>query len=265
MKERILTGMLAGIGFLALLCWGGNLFSALLVVMALVSFYEFLRIYDFKPASPEAVLGFLIVLAYTVPWQAISGLPPVSMEKLLWLAFAAILLLPVMTKNKVNLPRASLIFTGTVYIGFGFHYMVATRALDDGLFWSLLMFVCIWATDSGAYFTGWAIGKHLLWPAISPKKTVEGALGGLALSVAAAIGFSLYAPQLLSLSHAVSLGILISLFSQFGDFVESALKRAQNVKDSGAILPGHGGVLDRVDSWLFVFPLVHAISAIGFL
>jgi phosphatidate cytidylyltransferase len=161
------------------------------------------------------------------------------------------------------LDQAGLIFIGIVYLGLGFHYIMETRLLDShGLFWTLLVLIGIWSADSGAYFGGVLFGKHLLWPAISPKKTYEGAIGGIILAVLVTLIFSYANPDLLSLTQAVILGVVISIVGQLGDFIQSAYKRAKGIKDTGALLPGHGGVLDRVDSWLIVFPFVHFLSFI---
>jgi phosphatidate cytidylyltransferase len=119
----------------------------------------------------------------------------------------------------------------------------------------LMAFVIIWAGDSGAYFVGKAIGAHKLYPAISPKKTVEGSLGGLAASVGVALGLGgLLLPEMAN-STLVMAALGGGALGQVGDLVESALKRSAGVKDSGNLLPGHGGMLDRLDGFLFAIPL----------
>jgi phosphatidate cytidylyltransferase len=138
-----------------------------------------------------------------------------------------------------------------------------TRLLEaHGLYWTSLVLICIWAADSGAYFAGMSFGKHLLWPAISPKKTYEGAAGGIILAVVAALVFANAQPALLTISEAIILGVVIAIVGQLGDFIQSAYKRTKGIKDTGTLLPGHGGALDRVDSWLIVFPFVHFLGFI---
>lgn len=168
--------------------------------------------------------------------------------------------LTVVSKNKVNLDRVALLFIGMVYIGFGFGHMISIRAMDHGLFLTFLLFASIWASDIGAYFTGMLFGRTPLWPAISPKKTVEGSVGGLVLAVLTAVCFSLFAPDRLLLADAIMVGAASAIFGQLGDLIQSAYKRIRGVKDSGTILPGHGGVLDRCDSWIIVFPAVHYLQ-----
>jgi phosphatidate cytidylyltransferase len=123
----------------------------------------------------------------------------------------------------------------------------------------LIAVVGPWVSDSGAYFAGHLFGRRLLFPGLSPNKTVEGSLGGLLLTVAI-VGAISYQILDFSLVKATVIGAGVSLFSQGGDLFESALKRTLGVKDLGHFLPGHGGVLDRVDSLLFTAPAVYYIS-----
>ena len=118
-------------------------------------------------------------------------------------------------------------------------------------FWLLPIFVFVWLNDTGAYVVGSLKGRHKLWEAISPKKTIEGALGGIFFSALAGLLFYLLFPAVTFLHNWIILAVLVSGFATFGDLFESYLKRAAGVKDSGNILPGHGGILDRIDSLLF--------------
>uniref|UniRef100_UPI00047188FB phosphatidate cytidylyltransferase n=1 Tax=Paenibacillus zanthoxyli TaxID=369399 RepID=UPI00047188FB len=127
----------------------------------------------------------------------------------------------------------------------------------NGLFWTLLLLCCIWSSDAGAYFVGRALGRTKLWPAISPNKTVEGAVGGIVIAMVIALIFALISPDLLSFGRALVIGLASAVVGQLGDLVQSAYKRAYGIKDSGTLLPGHGGILDRCDSWIIVFPFVH--------
>ena len=147
-----------------------------------------------------------------------------------------------------------------LYIGTGFHYFISARA--DGLTTLLFAMLIVWLTDSGAYMIGKQIGKHKLAPRISPNKTWEGSIGG---TVAATIILAVYLwffPVGYSWVVMVGLTLILSIIGQFGDLIESALKRFYGVKDSGKILPGHGGILDRFDSMLLVMPCLYLLGII---
>src|SRR5262249_22809823 len=115
---------------------------------------------------------------------------------------------------------------------------------------------CNVASDAGAYFVGKAMGRHKLWPSISPNKTIEGSVGGVVLSIITALIFAICAPSIIDIPKALLIGLIVAVAGQLGDLIQSAYKRVRNIKDSGSILPGHGGVLDRFDSWIIVFPLL---------
>ncbi|MBF0496468.1 MAG: phosphatidate cytidylyltransferase [Deltaproteobacteria bacterium] len=149
------------------------------------------------------------------------------------------------------------VFFGVVYVGGFLSSIIGLRTLPSGPYWVLLVFVITACTDTGAYFTGRTLGKHKLMPAVSPKKTVEGAVGGLiAALVCALIYRSLFLPTL-SVKHAVIMSLGLSILGQLGDLIESMLKRAVGAKDSGTIFPGHGGLLDRLDSALVALPAAY--------
>jgi phosphatidate cytidylyltransferase len=258
LKQRIITGIIAGLGFFLLLYLGTYWFTGLILGISLIGFYEFVKMNGFKPFSLTSLFGYLGVTCLSMPWQVIFGRAVISLDHLIWLFLFILMCMTVLSKNKVTIDHICSIFLGMIYIGIGCHYMIEARM--TGLFWSLLIFISIWATDSGAYFTGSAFGKRPLWPTISPKKSIEGSIGGIIVAVVVAICFSLVRPDILSWNQALLLGVTIAIVGQMGDLIQSAYKRVKGIKDTGAILPGHGGVLDRVDSWLIVFPMVHLLS-----
>jgi phosphatidate cytidylyltransferase len=130
-----------------------------------------------------------------------------------------------------------------------------------GVYLVWFVFICSWLTDTFAYFTGRLFGKTKLSPVISPKKTVEGSIGGIVFSTAGCIAYSIYLNSagiiFIPIVHALIIGFASSIISQIGDLAASAIKRAVGVKDYGKIMPGHGGMLDRFDSILFVAPLIY--------
>src|SRR5690625_4754030 len=129
-----------------------------------------------------------------------------------------------------------------------------------GLNYFLFILFLVWATDSGAYFIGKSLGKRKLWPAISPNKTIGGAIGGIVFALFVGVCFQLIYPFEFSMGYVIFITITISIVGQLGDLVASAIKRHYDIKDFGKLFPGHGGVLDRVDSLLFVFIVLHLIQ-----
>jgi phosphatidate cytidylyltransferase len=257
LKQRIVTGVIAGIVFITLLVLGGYWYAGLIVLLSIIGYREYMQMNGYTKYKLTAVVGLISLLYITVPWEALGGSLPVSSTGIIWLTMFVLLFITVASKNTIIIDQVSVTLLGVIYIGFGFNYMIASRLMEHGLFWSIVVFVCIWASDSGAYFVGSKLGKHLLWPQISPKKSIEGAVGGVVISMIAALGFALYAPDLLGVGKALVLGFVIAVVGQVGDLIQSAYKRVKGIKDTGTLLPGHGGVLDRMDSWLIVFPFIH--------
>jgi len=150
---------------------------------------------------------------------------------------------------------------GTVWIGL-LMSLPALRRLDDGLAWVFAVLVISWCGDTGGYFAGKYFGRTKLYPLVSPKKTWEGVLGGVLLATAGLFVVRAVALPVLTVVDVMVLGPVLCLSGVVGDLSESLLKRAFGVKDSGSIMPGHGGLLDRIDSVLFVAPLLFAYVAL---
>ncbi|GIO83808.1 phosphatidate cytidylyltransferase [Paenibacillus faecis] len=262
MRQRLITGLIAGGGFLGICLWGGLGYHALVVMMALIGFYEFVRMIGLPAFGGTAVIGYAGVLYAVFPWSLLQLTNPLGMMGFFWLLMLLFFIVTVVSKNDIPIGQIALMFLGTVYIGLGFAYLAATRSTPDGhgLFWTILMLAAIWSSDAGAYFTGRRFGKTKLWPAISPNKTVEGAVGGVLLAVIVAALFALFSGGLLPVGRALLLGGSAAVVGQMGDLIQSAYKRVYGIKDSGTLLPGHGGILDRCDSWIAVFPFVHILG-----
>ena len=150
---------------------------------------------------------------------------------------------------------------GFFYVVIGFSHFLILRSQENGFWLVLYVFIIVWITDTGAYFTGTCLGKHKLAPNISPKKTWEGFLGGLIFSFLAVYVFTLLAPLPQTITF-LYLAPAISVAAQAGDLFESSLKRFADVKDSGHLIPGHGGFLDRFDSALWAFPFTCQLLAL---
>jgi phosphatidate cytidylyltransferase len=169
-----------------------------------------------------------------------------------------ILMVPVFSKNSYTFDDVAFPVLVSLYVGFGFQNF--TLARESGVPVLMFALLVVWSTDIGAYFCGMKFGKNKLAPHISPNKTIEGAIGGIICAVIVAVIYLLVWPMNYSLLVMLPLTAVFSVVGQMGDLVQSAYKRHYGVKDSGNILPGHGGILDRFDSLLFVFPLMHLVG-----
>ncbi|MDR7236283.1 phosphatidate cytidylyltransferase [Neobacillus drentensis] len=258
MKQRIITAVIAAALFLPIVYFGGLPLVILTYFLATIGLYELLKMKKLTIFSVHGVLALLFLWVLLFPAEYNHILASFYYSKI-EICIALILLLltfTVITKNQYTFEDVSFSILSAVYVGIGFYFFFETRQ-DGGLVYILYSLFIMWATDSGAYFIGKALGKNKLWPEISPNKTVEGSIGGVVCAVVIAVLFVLFSNINVGLISLMGITVVLSVFGQIGDLVESAFKRHFNVKDSGNILPGHGGILDRFDSLLFVWPLLH--------
>lgn len=260
MIRRILTS-LVGIPLLIYLCLfaGDAVFVAAVTLAMLLGLNEYYGLATAKGAEPISWLGYLMGVATLLAFHfRISSL---------FLA-APLMVAIVLTAMLFSRRDTKLAFESTAYTIFGpayvaglMGYLIAIRMLSNGVSRGthlvMLLFVIIWADDIFAYLVGKKFGKHPLASKASPKKTVEGGIAGFVFSIVTAIVYSHFYLGDMPMIHAGILGALIGAVGQIGDLCESQLKRSADVKDSGAILPGHGGLLDRIDSLLFGAPALY--------
>lgn len=250
---------------------GGFVLGGLVALVAVLAALELYRMAERKAARPLALAGAgaagaVVLLASAFPDRGPGG---AGFAWLLAVYLLAVLTAAIWTRGVEGEPLLSVSVTvfGTLYTGGLLSYALFLRHLPQVVSpWhgTALVFAPLlltWASDTFAYFVGRAWGRRKLIPRVSPGKTVEGSLGALAGSVLVAAGyawvlgsFPTYRP---TLAEALLLGVLVSVAAQVGDLAESLLKRDTGVKDSGALLPGHGGALDRFDSLLFTLPLAY--------
>ncbi|AFM42435.1 CDP-diglyceride synthetase [Desulfosporosinus acidiphilus SJ4] len=253
MLKRTISALIGAPLLLGLTYLGGPYTAFLVAVLAFLGLREFLQIDKHMGIK---VWNILTILA-TVGWFVVifsNGSKWMTAAVVFWLllAFGRLAL----TYPGTSLTEASFNFLAVLYSTVLLSHLYLLRQLPHGLEWTFLTFFLVWATDTGAYLIGRGFGSHLLAPQVSPKKTVEGSLGGLLSSVFVALLFWRFANDANLLTYLV-LGITIGVSGQIGDLFESALKRTAGVKDSGSIIPGHGGILDRFDSLMFALPLVY--------
>ena len=255
MKQRILTAVIALILLAPIIIYGGLPFILLAFIFAVIAVYELMRMYQPDKGILYTLLSVVFLWLILSPFD--TAVIPISKYDVLLIFLVVLLTITVLSKNQFAFDHAGYIFIAVFYMGSAFHALIAARM--SGLEYLLFILFVIWATDSGAYFAGKSIGKRKLWPAISPNKTIGGAIGGVLLAVITGAVFQLIHPFDHSFITILGITVLISVFGQLGDLAASAIKRHYDVKDFGKLFPGHGGILDRFDSLLFVLVILELI------
>ncbi len=262
MKQRVITAVVALIIFIPIIIAGGIWIDIAAFALGLVALSEILIMRKKLLVSPEAFISGIGILLVIAPQGWWADLPHfLDPWYIVYLFVLLLLLRTVVSKNRFSFDDAGMITLSMLYIGIGFHFFIAARAVS--LVVLLYALFIVWTTDSGAYMIGRKIGKHKLAPHISPNKTWEGSIGGsLVATIVGSVFWYFFPIGHYSLIVMIILTLIFSVVGQFGDLVESALKRYYGVKDSGKILPGHGGILDRFDSLLLVLPVIHLFGLI---
>ena len=261
MKTRTITAVIALLLFLPIVILGSWPLLILVYLMAITALYEILKMNRIHIFSLPGILSLIALCMVLIPQESYS--PAIADFQLEIIVALALIMLSttVVSKNRFNFVDMSFCVMAVAYIGIGFMYFFETR--ESGLIYILYALLIVWLTDTGAYLFGKSFGKRKLWPQISPNKTIEGSLGGTLVSIIIPIVFVMTGLMEGSLWLLIPFTIVLSIFGQMGDLVESALKRHFDVKDSGTFLPGHGGILDRFDSFIFVLPLMNILPIIS--
>lgn len=234
------------LGEIALYCLGG-----LLAILASVEFYRITHAADMQSDLP----GLFIDIASTLclAWLTL-GYPILFFIALLLIRLA----LQLYSRSTTPIRNISLSLMGMVYIGIPLGCMLFIPFMRFSAMPLLAIFIMIWLNDTGAFLVGSMLGKHRLFERISPKKSWEGFIGGLIFNLVFSLVIALTCPKYFALDIGtgfwIGLGLLVTVAATYGDLFESLLKRNLHIKDSGNIIPGHGGILDRIDSLLFVMP-----------
>ena len=266
--KRILTAIVA-LPILLYTVWSHSPYffvalTAIAIVLALAEFYSLAAKAGCKPEPLAGYIAGLVVSASFVfdePALTVAALAALTIA-----ALSAAMLHP--DEMKQSLVSVSATVFGVVYVALLAGCLIGVRMIADApqgtphIAAKLLttFFAIVMMTDTGAYYTGRSIGRHKFAPRISPGKTIEGAIGGFVMAIVTGLLCKLSFFREIPATHALVLGAVIGAIGQLGDLAESMLKRAAGVKDSGAILPGHGGMLDRVDSLLFCAPVLYYYS-----
>jgi CDP-diglyceride synthetase len=157
---------------------------------------------------------------------------------------------------EVNLEEAGYNLLGIIYPVVFYSYLYLLRQLPQGVVWTFFTFFLVWSTDTFAYLIGKGFGHYPLAPKVSPNKTIEGSIGGLLGCFIVGLVFRFWMGEF-SFLHTIIISLIVGIVGQIGDLFESSLKRSAGIKDSGSLIPGHGGILDRSDSLIFVLPLIY--------
>ena len=261
MIERLISGLIAFAGVVSAILWGGELAVELLVgLVVIVGLDEWTRITSkdtYRSTFAVLLLTGAAVYSSLVWWPDRWEVPALGLSVIACLCYG----LFGIKNTEQGTHTVGAMLTGLIYVP-GLLVFVPWVRGDLGMDWLFLMLIVTWCGDTGAYFAGRSFGKRKLFERISPKKTWEGAIGGTLLSIVGALAIWRLDPSLnpggletVPWFHMVALGLVINISGVVGDLVESMFKRAYKVKDSGWIMPGHGGILDRVDSILFTAPV----------
>ncbi|HCS75111.1 MAG TPA: phosphatidate cytidylyltransferase [Clostridiales bacterium] len=259
---RIISAVIA-LAFVAIILWaGGWYFNAALIAASLIGMYEIYRAFGLKGMKAQSTAAYLAIIFFHIQHFLYQG----SYDFFHILITVVLFMSLQVFMHSVKVDNIAITVLGFFYPGILLTTASLMRdaACTNPNYLLILSITASYATDSFAYFTGKTLGKKKLCPAISPAKTIEGSIGGM-------VGSIILTPMLgillnwvyniqVNLIHFIAIGILGGVFSQIGDLTASSIKRYCGVKNYGNIMPGHGGIMDRIDSLLFVLPVVYVYS-----
>ena len=255
-KTRLLSGILLVIIALITIIAGGDVLFATILAISLIGMTEIYKILEIN----NKLLGYVGYVAAVV-YFALIRFGRTDLVTMFTIAYLIVLMaVYVFTYPKYRSEHIMLAFFGLFYVAFMLSYVYQIRMLEQGAFLVWLVFLCSWGCDTCAYCVGVTMGKHKMAPVLSPKKSVEGGVGGV---LGAALLGALYA---VAINHFANVGADIltyalicgvgGIISQIGDLAASAIKRNHDIKDYGKLIPGHGGILDRFDSVIITAPII---------
>jgi phosphatidate cytidylyltransferase len=260
--KRWLTGVIAVPLLIAIIAYGpDSLFALLIIAASLMGMWEYNRMVfgaGFALEKVETLAAALLILLTAAAGDRVLLVPLITFTVMI----AMILNLTRGGDQGPALAPVGRVVLGILYIPLLMSHFMLIHREPEGTLWIFFILVVAFSGDTAAYYVGRTLGKKKLLPRVSPGKTVEGTIGLIAGGVAGALLFREFVFPTLPWVHAVLLGFVGSIVGQLGDLCESALKRAAGVKDSGVLLPGHGGILDRLDCLMFITPFVYYYQAL---
>jgi len=258
--KRILSAIIGLPLLVVVSLFGGFIFRLSITFVATIALFEYYNAVKNMGLKPNTLLGIVFGIPYLLFFRNNFNYIIVYISLIL-MVFLCYLLLD----KRYSVIDTAISFFGIFYTTYLFSFLILLRDLNNGNILLWLVFVIAWTTDTSAYFVGIFFGKNKLCPQISPNKTIEGAIGGTIGCTLSTVFYTIIFKNIFytfnfSLFILVLIGILGSILSQIGDLTASVIKRQAGIKDYGYIIPGHGGVLDRFDSILFVTPLIVLLS-----
>lgn len=271
MTQRVIAALVGIPVLVSAIWWGPPWLTLLLILGVLLAVGELYRLAPSTGTPLPVALGMLWAAVFVLGGQASTGMGSflaISAVVFLVGSFLSLLWIIAFYRGQ-NLGKAvAYLVGGPVYTGFLLAHALTLRELGDGgelgRNWLLFALLVTFATDTGAFFVGRGLGRHQMSPNISPGKTWEGAAGGLVLAVVAALALGMVIDLPLPRWQVATIGATVGVVSQLGDLLESKLKRLSNLKDAGSLIPGHGGILDRLDSILWSIPTVYYLLLVVF-
>ncbi len=256
-KKKLWTGVIGVPPLIVVILWGPAFVLFLLVFAAtLLGLREFYRLTLPRSRNIERFFGFGLALLLSV-FLSFGTLRMLPLFVALILLILLVLFMALSQNTASTISELGISLFGILYIAFLLSYVSLIRKLPEGKTWVLFLIATVWAGDIAAFSGGSLFGRHKLYPKISPKKTYEGLFGGILGAAGVAVIFTLLVLPGMKVAVSALIAIGIGVFGQLGDFSESMLKRSAQVKDSGHLIPGHGGMLDRLDSFLFSSPFLY--------
>ncbi|MDD6667678.1 MAG: phosphatidate cytidylyltransferase [Lachnospiraceae bacterium] len=260
-RTRLLSGIVLVALALLLIITGGKVLLASTCAISLIGLMELYRVFDIHK-KPVGILGYIFTVFYYLDLN-FKFLPNLE---ILVIAFLILLLACfVLTFPKYHSRQIMAAFFGVFYVSIMLSFIYQTRMIPNGKYIVWLIFLCSWGCDTCAYCVGRLFGKHKMAPVLSPKKSVEGAIGGVAGAFLLTIIYSLIFRTQMQIGsrEIIVLGIISAigaLISMIGDLAASAIKRNYDIKDYGRLIPGHGGILDRFDSVIITAPIIYFLA-----